>query len=167
MSSAPRTRSLSAAVVDRPGADVAAGRPQSAEARWRPSGLDNIGLTGAALIIISFAFDGHTVSRGPRVLHALTSVVHVAGAAAWAGGLVALAVVLWRRHHDGVSVHHCRLPRGAQWTGKITTKGKYENHNEDFVLEDNWMDTESGAKCLDHPIQRNRVMGICYAGRSS
>ncbi len=103
VSSAPRTRSLSAAVVDRPGADVAAGRPQSAEARWRPSGLDNIGLTGAALIIISFAFDGHTVSRGPRVLHALTSVVHVAGAAAWAGGLVALAVVLWRRHHDGVN----------------------------------------------------------------
>ncbi len=103
VSSAPRTRSLSAAVVDRPGADVAAGRLQSAEARWRPSGLDNIGLTGAALIAISFAFDGHTVSRGPRVLHALISVVHVAGAAAWAGGLVALAVVLWRRHHDGVN----------------------------------------------------------------
>jgi len=103
VSSAPRIRSLSAAVVDQPGADVAAGRPQSAEARWRPSGLDNVGLTGAALIVISFAFDGHTVSRGPRVLHALTSVVHVAGAAAWAGGLVALAVVLWRRHHDGVN----------------------------------------------------------------
>jgi len=103
VSSAPRTRSLSAAVVDQPSADVVAGRPQSAEARWRPSGLDNIGLTGAALIIMSFAFDGHTVSRGPRVLHALTSVVHVAGAAAWAGGLVALAVVLWRRHHDGVN----------------------------------------------------------------
>lgn len=103
MSSALRIRSLSAAVVDQPSADVAAERPQSAEERWRPSGLDNVGLTGAALIVISFAFDGHTVSRGPLVLHALTSVVHVAGAAAWAGGLVALAVVLWRRHHDGVN----------------------------------------------------------------
>ncbi|MDG1697045.1 MAG: copper resistance protein CopC [Ilumatobacter sp.] len=102
VSAAPRAQSLSSAVVVQPKVDVAVGGPESARARWLPTGSDSFGLIGAALIIVSFAFDGHTVSQGPRLLHALTSVLHVAGAAAWAGGLVALAVVLWRRHQDGV-----------------------------------------------------------------
>ena len=102
-SAGPRARSLSAAVIDRTDDVVAPIESRSDSARWRPSGADFVGLTGAALIVVSFAFDGHTVSRGPRALHALTSILHVAGAAAWAGGLIALAVVLWRRHHDGVA----------------------------------------------------------------
>lgn len=101
----PATRSLSAAIVEQLQSNVAAARPASAEARWRPAAIDSLGLLGAAFILASFAFDGHTVSRGPRALHSLTSVLHVAGAAAWAGGLIALAVVLWRRHHDGVAPH--------------------------------------------------------------
>ena len=40
-------------------------------------------------------------------------------------------------NHDGVSVHHCRLPRGAHWTGKRVTKGRFEGHHEDFILRDN------------------------------
>jgi copper transport protein len=103
--SKPLARSLSAAVAEHPNADIAVLSPASSERRWRPTGIDALGLLGAGLIIASFAFDGHTVSRGPRALHALTSVLHVVGAAAWAGGLVALAVVLWRRQHDGVASH--------------------------------------------------------------
>ncbi len=101
-SSKPLARSLSAAVAEHPNVDIALSSPPSTEVRWRPAGIDALGLLGAGLITASFAFDGHTVSRGPRALHALASVLHVAGAAAWAGGLIALAVVLWRRHHDGV-----------------------------------------------------------------
>jgi copper transport protein len=103
--SKPLTRSLSAAVAEHPNPDIAVLSPASSERRWRPTGIDALGLLGAGLIIASFAFDGHTVSRGPRALHALTRVLHVAGAAAGAGGLVALAVVLWRRQHDGVASH--------------------------------------------------------------
>jgi copper transport protein len=103
--SKPLARSLSAAVAEHPNAEVALSSPASTDRRWRPAGIDALGLLGAGLVLASFAFDGHTVSRGPRALHALTSVLHVAGAAAWAGGLVALAVVLWRRHQDGVASH--------------------------------------------------------------
>lgn len=101
----PPTRSLSAATVEHPKSDMASREVASTAGRWRPAGLDMLGLAGAGLVIVSFAFDGHTLSRGPRQLHAVTSVLHVAGAAAWAGGLIALAVVLWRRHHDGVAPH--------------------------------------------------------------
>jgi copper transport protein len=55
-----------------------------------------------SLVLLSFAFDGHTLSEGPRFLHAVLSVVHVASAGVWAGGVLALAVVLRRRHNDRV-----------------------------------------------------------------
>jgi copper transport protein len=104
-SQARRTRSLSAAVIERPDFAAAPAEGRSRSMRWRPAGLDNLGLVGAALIIVSFAFDGHTVTRGPRLLHGVASIMHVAGAAVWAGGLIALAVVLWRRQQDGVASH--------------------------------------------------------------
>lgn len=54
-------------------------------------------LMGGALVIASFAFDGHTVTEGPRWLHAVASVSHVSAAAVWTGGLVLLVDLLWRR----------------------------------------------------------------------
>lgn len=56
---------------------------------------------GGALVIASFAFDGHTVTEGPRWLHAAASVTHVSAAAVWSGGVVLLADLLWRRHRRG------------------------------------------------------------------
>lgn len=61
-------------------------------------------LMGGALVIASFAFDGHTVTEGPRWLHSIASVSHVSAAAVWSGGVVLLADLLWRRHRRGADV---------------------------------------------------------------
>ena len=61
-------------------------------------------LLGGALVIASFAFDGHTVTEGPRWLHSVASVSHVGAAAVWSGGVVLLADLLWRRHRRGADV---------------------------------------------------------------
>jgi len=62
-------------------------------------------LMGGALVIASFAFDGHTVTEGPRWLHAIASVSHVSAAAVWTGGLVLLVDLLWRRRRRGADVY--------------------------------------------------------------
>lgn len=56
--------------------------------RWTPDGASRIGYVGAVLIIVSFWFDGHTVSKGIRPVHAVVNSVHVIG------GSVALAAVV-------------------------------------------------------------------------
>ena len=92
-------RSLSAAVgVDQASpttADLAGQSPP-----WRPSAGDSVGLIGMFLVLMSFAFDGHSLSEGPRLLQAVLSIVHVASAGVWAGGVLALALVLRGRHND-------------------------------------------------------------------
>ena len=55
---------------------------------------------GAALVIVSYSFDGHTVTEGPRLLHAAANATHVTAAAVWSGGLVLLADLLRRRRRD-------------------------------------------------------------------
>ena len=66
-------------------------------------------LVGIALVAASFMFDGHTVSEGPRWLHAVVNLVHVVAAATWAGGVAMLAYVIWRRRHRAVDTHIYRL----------------------------------------------------------
>lgn len=61
-------------------------------------------LMGGALVIASFAFDGHTVTEGPRWLHSVASVIHVSAASVWSGGIALLADLLWRRHRRGADV---------------------------------------------------------------
>ena len=99
--SASSPRSLSAAVA----VDQLGPQSQNVDAEtgpWRPSAADSIGLIGMFLVLVSFAFDGHTLSEGPRLLHSVLSIVHVAAAGVWAGGVFALAIVLHRRHNDRV-----------------------------------------------------------------
>lgn len=55
---------------------------------------------GAVLLVVSFAFDGHTVSEGPRVLHAAVNVAHVGGVAIWVGGAGMLA---WLSRRPGAT----------------------------------------------------------------
>lgn len=50
-------------------------------------------IAGSLAGLFSFAFDGHTVSRGPRAVHALTNVVHVSAGAIWVGGVLCLAII--------------------------------------------------------------------------
>lgn len=86
-------RSLSAAVVDQTSED----RATLGLRRWNPR-VAPLALAGAAIVTASFWFDGHTVSKGPRVVHALVNSVHVVAASVWAGGVVALALTMWTRH---------------------------------------------------------------------
>lgn len=80
------------------GDDRDAGEPTE---RWVPGASSAFGLVGAAIGALSFAFDGHTVSEGPRILHAVTNVVHVVAAGVWSGGVVGLAAVATMRRRAG------------------------------------------------------------------
>jgi len=63
------------------------------------AGLRNIpqlAAFGVVAMVVSFAFDGHTVSEGPRFVHAAVNTVHVGAAALWAGGIFAFGVVAVR-----------------------------------------------------------------------
>lgn len=72
-----------------------------ARRRWRPRSSP-AALVGAVLVVVSFWFDGHTVSEGVRVVHALANTVHVVAGSVWVGGVVALTVVVWRRSRGDV-----------------------------------------------------------------
>ncbi len=73
----------------------------SAVRRWIPGRPSAVAFVGLGLAVVSFWFDGHTVTKGFRVLHALANSVHVIAGSVWVGGVVAMAVVLWRRHRAG------------------------------------------------------------------
>lgn len=95
-------RALSAAVVD----DLEASpSPRPADdgpsMRWTPSVWATPIAVGAALIVMSFWFDGHTVTKGFRPLHIAVDTVHVAAASVWVGGVVALCTIVWSRHRRG------------------------------------------------------------------
>jgi len=51
--------------------------------------------------MVSFWFDGHTVSKGFRPLHALINSVHLLAGSIWVGGVVMMAIVVWRRSRAG------------------------------------------------------------------
>lgn len=91
------------AAADEPGADETAADETADDGphRWLPSPASAFGMVGVALGAFSFAFDGHTVSEGPRALHAFANVVHVSAAGTWFGGLVALVAVAVHRQRAG------------------------------------------------------------------
>ena len=68
-----------------------------------------VAFAGAALMALSYVFDGHTVSEGPRLLHAVANSVHVVTAATWAGGVVMLALVIARRHRRNADTRALQL----------------------------------------------------------
>lgn len=90
-------RSLSAAAFDVEALPEASAGDE-VDANWTPDATATIGLAGLALALVSYWFDGHTVSRGPWLVHALVNLVHVGAAAVWVGGVFAMtALVLLRR----------------------------------------------------------------------
>jgi len=54
------------------------------------------------VMLVSFVFDGHTATVGPRLLIATADLAHTAAAAVWVGGVVLLAVLLLVRARAGV-----------------------------------------------------------------
>jgi copper transport protein len=87
--------------VDAPAGEAGADGDEATpdlDVRWVPGAASAFGIVGAVLGALSFGFDGHTVSEGSRLVHAATNVVHVLAGGVWAGGVVALLVVVtWRR----------------------------------------------------------------------
>jgi copper transport protein len=69
--------------------------------RWQADATSWPAFAGTAAIIASFWFDGHTVSKGPRLVHAMANSVHLLAGSIWAGGVIAMAFVLWRRFRHG------------------------------------------------------------------
>lgn len=94
-------RSLSAAMatdeVTRESTSVAEEDPI---VRWSPDDRSWPSIAAVALILASFWFDGHTVSKGFRPLHALVNSIHVAAGAVWVGGVVTMAAVVWSRYRS-------------------------------------------------------------------
>ena len=101
MVAVPRPLSAATATVQR--------RPTAQQAptgalRWMPDRMAVLGIVGIALALAAYWFDGHTVSRGPWAVHAAINLVHVVSAGLWAGGVVALTLVVVRRRRRGVGV---------------------------------------------------------------
>lgn len=78
--------------------------PDDVPQRWTAGADSAFGLVGLAIGVLSFSFDGHTVTQGPRGVHLAANVVHVTAASVWFGGIVALVVVAVIRHRTGTSI---------------------------------------------------------------
>jgi copper transport protein len=92
---------LSAGVAQRGGRRSRHASAEGAGSQWLVSARSVVGLVGAGLVLLSFWFDGHTVSQGPWVLHAAVNAVHVGAAAVWSGGVLVLTALVWRRRRRG------------------------------------------------------------------
>lgn len=76
-------------------------RSAQPEFAWRPGADSAFGVAGLGIAALSFAFDGHTVTEGPRWPHLVADIVHVVAGASWFGGILALVVVAAIRHRNG------------------------------------------------------------------
>lgn len=93
------------------GRSVRAGEPYvlQGDHAWRPT-VDSAGaIAGAIAVVIAHLFDGHTVTEGDRLWTAIADIVHVTGGAIWAGGVLMLTAVLWRRHRHGRELRALQL----------------------------------------------------------
>lgn len=88
---------------------IARASPANARDHAWPAPKNLVSFVGIGLVALSFVFDGHTVSEGPRWLHAGANLVHVLSAATWAGGVVMLAFVMARRHRRGADTRALEL----------------------------------------------------------
>lgn len=99
---APAPHALSAAPLTTDQVPASSPAPSRGEVpvRWRPDGRSVIALVGSAAVVVSFWFDGHTVTEGFRPLHAVVNSVHVVAGSVWVGGVATLAAVAWIRHRS-------------------------------------------------------------------
>lgn len=76
---------------------------------WRVDGDLGLVLAGVAITLAGFAFDGHTVTEGIRMMTSVVAMAHAGAGAVWAGGLLMLAFVVWRRHQRGADSRAAQL----------------------------------------------------------
>jgi copper transport protein len=72
--------------------------------RWVPDATATAGVAGIVLALGAYWFDGHTVSRGPWIVHAAVNLVHVTAASVWVGGVFAMTLVAWMRRRRRAEV---------------------------------------------------------------
>jgi copper transport protein len=102
VSSAPMLRMLAGVlVVTGLGSTVA--RDETG-VRWVAGPDSTFGLVGLGLGALSFGFDGHTVTQGPRGVQLVADLVHVAAGAVWVGGVISLVIVMIARRRSGGTV---------------------------------------------------------------
>jgi copper transport protein len=104
----PVAQSLSAAVVEDLQSQTTR-RADEPRLRWIPSAGSRLAFVGVGLIIASFWFDGHTVSKGFRPLHAAVNSVHVAAGSVWVGGVVTMAAIVWSRSRSATPTRVAEL----------------------------------------------------------
>jgi copper transport protein len=68
----------------------------------KPVVAQSLAFYGGLAVAVSFALWGHSTTAEPQWLTFLADFVHVATAAVWFGGLVGLAVTMWRRQREAV-----------------------------------------------------------------
>ena len=76
---------------------------------WLPTLGSSGAVLGAFALLAAFLFDGHTVTKGHRLVTGVVDVIHVAGGAVWVGGVLMLASVLWRRRRQHREVRALQL----------------------------------------------------------
>ena len=76
---------------------------------WLPTAGSAGAFLGALAVLAAHLFDGHTVTKGDRLLTGLLDFIHVAGGAVWAGGVLMLTSVLWYRHQQGRELRALQL----------------------------------------------------------
>ncbi len=84
-----------------------------------------VAVGGAALVALSFLFDGHTAVTAPLWLVRFASVAHVTAAATWVGGVAILAALLSRRKRLGLDLDaaHLILPFSVVATAAVVIAG--------------------------------------------
>lgn len=71
------------------------------ELMWRATADSTLAFASVPILLISYAFDGHTVTEGDRWVTGALNALHVGGAAVWVGGIVMLTSTLTRRKRAG------------------------------------------------------------------
>ena len=108
-----RATALSAAVVEpellEAGAAAAPRDDIGDVVRWKPDRRSWLAFVGVGLIVVSFWFDGHTVTKGLRPLHAIVNSVHFIAGSIWIGGIVLMAAVIWKRSRAGRATRAAEL----------------------------------------------------------
>ena len=84
-------------------------RAASDQFRWVPDLSAAPAVAGIALALGAYWFDGHTVSRGPWMVHAAVNLVHVAAASVWVGGVFAVTLSAWMRRRRDADTGLCAM----------------------------------------------------------
>lgn len=91
---------LGVALMDAPTTATSEPYAHEGDMAWHVSGdLKLVGF-GVLAALMSYVFDGHTVTAGLWWITGVVDLVHVGAAAVWSGGLVMLVHVVWLRHRS-------------------------------------------------------------------